>query len=182
MKFVRGEEMLKQWFNVGKIVNTHGVKGEVRVISRTDFPEERYKPGNALYLFLEGKDEPVQVTVSAHRLHKQFHLLQFKEVETLTEAEKLKNALIKVPEDQLSQLAEDEYYFHEIIGCDVFSEDGDLIGKVKEILTPGANDVWVVARPGKKDALIPYIDAVVKEINVADKTIKIHIMEGLLDE
>lgn len=95
--------MLKQWFNVGKIVNTHGVKGEVRVISRTDFPEERYKPGNALYLFLEGKDEPVQVTVSAHRLHKQFHLLQFKEVETLTEAEKLKNALIKVPEDQLSQ-------------------------------------------------------------------------------
>lgn len=48
--------------------------------------------------------------------------------------------------------------------------------------TPGANDVWVVARPGKKDALIPYIDAVVKEINVADQTIKIHIMEGLLDE
>ncbi|MFN2746205.1 MULTISPECIES: ribosome maturation factor RimM [Bacillus] len=174
--------MEKRWFNVGKIVNTHGVKGEVRVISRTDFPEERYKSGNTLYLFMEGKEEPVQATVSAHRLHKQFHLLQFKEVETLTEAEKLKNALIKVPEDQLGQLAKDEFYFHEIIGCDVFSEDGDEIGKVKEILTPGANDVWVVGRPGKKDVLIPYIDAVVKDINVEDKTIKIHIMEGLLDE
>ncbi len=181
MKFVRGEEMQKQWFNVGKIVNTHGVKGEVRVISKTDFPEERYKPGNTLYLFMEGK-EPVQVTVGSHRLHKQFHLLQFEEISTLTEAETLKNALIKVPEDQLSPLAEDEYYFHEIIGCDVFSEEGDLIGKVKEILTPGANDVWVVGRQGKKDALIPYIDAVVKDINVKDKTIKIHIMEGLLDE
>ncbi|ASB89638.1 ribosome maturation factor RimM [Bacillus sonorensis] len=174
--------MQKQWFNVGKIVNTHGVKGEVRVISKTDFPEERYKPGNTLYLFMEGKDEPVQVTVGSHRLHKQFHLLQFKEISTLTEAETLKNALIKVPEDQLSPLAEDEYYFHEIIGCDVFSEEGDPIGKVKEILTPGANDVWVVGRPGKKDALIPYIDAVVKNINIKDKTIKIHIMEGLLDE
>lgn len=174
--------MQKQWFNVGKIVNTHGIKGEVRVISKTDFPEERYKPGNTLYLFMEGKDEPVQVTVGSHRLHKQFHLLQFKEISTLTEAETLKNALIKVPEDQLSPLAEDEYYFHEIIGCDVFSEEGDPIGKVKEILTPGANDVWVVGRPGKKDALIPYIDAVVKNINIKDKTIKIHIMEGLLDE
>ncbi|KAA6453602.1 ribosome maturation factor RimM [Bacillus swezeyi] len=174
--------MLKRWFNVGKIVNTHGVKGEVRVISKTDFPEERYKPGNTLYLFMEGNEEPVQATVSTYRLHKQFHLLQFEEVPTLTEAEKLKNALIKVPEDQLSQLAEDEYYFHEIIGCDVFTENGDLIGKVKEILTPGANDVWVVARPGKKDALIPYIDAVVKDISIEDKTIKIHIMEGLLDE
>ncbi|WP_119026974.1 ribosome maturation factor RimM [Bacillus velezensis] len=174
--------MTNRWFNVGKIVNTHGIKGEVRVISKTDFAEERYKPGNTLYLFAEGAAEPIKVTVSAHRLHKQFHLLQFKEMQSLNEVEHLRNMVIKVPEEDLGELEEDEFYFHEIIGCEVVSEDGELIGTVKEILTPGANDVWVVARKGKKDALIPYIASVVKDININEKKIKIHVMEGLIDE
>ncbi|ATU26705.1 ribosome maturation factor RimM [Bacillus velezensis] len=174
--------MTNRWFNVGKIVNTHGIKGEVRVISKTDFAEERYKPGNTLYLFAEGAAEPIKVTVSAHRLHKQFHLLQFKEMPSLNEVEHLRNMVIKVPEEDLGELEEDEFYFHEIIGCEVMSEDGELIGTVKEILTPGANDVWVVQRKGKKDALIPYIASVVKDININEKKIKIHVMEGLIDE
>ncbi|MCY7822839.1 ribosome maturation factor RimM [Bacillus spizizenii] len=174
--------MTKRWFNVGKIVNTHGIKGEVRVISKTDFAEERYKPGNTLYLFMDGRNEPVEVTVNTHRLHKQFHLLQFKERQSLNEVEKLKNAIIKVPEEDLGELNEGEFYFHEIIGCEVFTEDGELIGKVKEILTPGANDVWVIGRKGKKDALIPYIESVVKHIDVSEKKIEVELMEGLIDE
>lgn len=174
--------MTKRWFNVGKIVNTHGIKGEVRVISKTDFAEERYKPGNTLYLFMDGSNEPVEVTVNTHRLHKQFHLLQFKERQSLNEVEKLKNAIIKVPEEELGELNEGEFYFHEIIGCEVFTEEGELIGKVKEILTPGANDVWVIGRKGKKDALIPYIESVVKHIDVREKKIEIELMEGLIDE
>lgn len=174
--------MTKRWFNVGKIVNTHGIKGEVRVISKTDFAEERYKPGNTLYLFMDGRNEPVEVTVNTHRLHKQFHLLQFKERQNLNEVEELKNAIIKVPEEELGELNEGEFYFHEIIGCEVFTEEGELIGKVKEILTPGANDVWVIGRKGKKDALIPYIESVVKPIDVREKKIEIELMEGLIDE
>lgn len=174
--------MTKRWFNVGKIVNTHGIKGEVRVISKTDFAEERYKPGNTLYLFMDGRNEPVEVTVNTHRLHKQFHLLQFKERQNLNEVEELKNAIIKVPEEELGELNEGEFYFYEIIGCEVFTEEGELIGKVKEILTPGANDVWVIGRKGKKDALIPYIESVVKHIDVREKKIEIELMEGLIDE
>ncbi|BEV37758.1 ribosome maturation factor RimM [Bacillus stercoris] len=174
--------MTKRWFNVGKIVNTHGIKGEVRVISKTDFAEERYKPGNTLYLFMDGRNEPVEVTVNTHRLHKQFNLLQFKERQSLNEVEELKNAIIKVPEEDLGELNEGEFYFHEIIGCEVFTEEGELIGKVKEILTPGANDVWVIERKGKKDALIPYIESVVKHIDVSEKKIEIDLMEGLIDE
>ncbi|WP_243571845.1 ribosome maturation factor RimM [Bacillus stercoris] len=174
--------MTKRWFNVGKIVNTHGIKGEVRVISKTDFAEERYKPGNTLYLFMDGRNEPVEVTVNTHRLHKQFNLLQFKERQSLNEVEELKNAIIKVPEEDLGELNEGEFYFHEIIGCEVFTEEGTLIGKVKEILTPGANDVWVIERKGKKDALIPYIESVVKHIDVSEKKIEIDLMEGLIDE
>ena len=73
-----------------------------------------------------------------------------------------------------------KYYFHEIIGCLVVTDQGEEIGIVKEILTPGANDVWVISGKGGKEQLIPYIEEVVKEIDVSAKTIIITPLEGLL--
>ena len=171
---------MEKWFNVGKIVNTHGIKGEVRVISRTDFAEERYKTGNILYLFQEGKERPVELKITSHRKHKNFDMLTFEGYYNVNQVEPFKEGLLKVPESYLSPLDEDEYYFHEIIGCKVITTDGTELGTVKEILTPGANDVWVVKAPRGKEVLIPYIKDVVKEINVSDKVITIEPMEGLL--
>lgn len=171
---------MAEWFNVGKIVNTQGIKGEVRVVSRTDFTESRYKVGNTLYLFKSEGTDPIEVIVKSHRVHKSFDLLMFEGYNNLNDVEKLRDYVIKVPEDQLEELEENEYYFHEIIGCVVFTEEGEELGKISEILTPGANDVWVVKRKGEKELLIPYIEEIVKEINVDDKIIKIHLMEGLL--
>ncbi|MRX70571.1 ribosome maturation factor RimM [Bacillus lacus] len=173
--------MTEKWFNVGKIVNTHGVRGEIRVISRTDFPEERYAIGNKLYIFTESKKDPEEVTVAAHRLHKNFHLLTFEGYTSIGQVEQFKGAILKVPEDQQGELDEGEFYFHEIIACTVYTAEGEEIGKIREILTPGANDVWVIQRTGKKDALIPYIDDIVEEIDIANKRISIRNMEGLLD-
>ncbi len=171
---------MEKWFNVGKIVNTHGIKGEVRVISRTDFSEERYKKGNSLYLFLPNATEPIQLEVKSHRTHKNFDLLTFEGYEDINAVEKLRDGILKVPEDQLAKLPEGEYYFHEIIGCTILTDAGEEIGKVKEILTPGANDVWVVKAKGGKEQLIPYIEDIVKEINVSEKKIIITPIEGLL--
>lgn len=171
---------MTQWFNVGKIVNTHGIKGEVRVISQTDFAEERYKSGNILYLGLPGKKDLVELIVRNHRRHKQFDLLTFDGYDNVNQVEPFKGGILKVHQDQLSELQEGEYYYHEIIGCKVFSDLGEEIGVVKEVLSPGANDVWVVQRKHDKDALIPYIDEIVKEVDVEQKIIVIHIMEGLL--
>jgi 16S rRNA processing protein RimM len=173
-------KMTEQWFNVGKIVNTHGIKGEVRVISKTDFPEERYKIGNNLYIFQDGK-EPIEVIVKSHRRHKNFDLLLFQGYESISDVEPFKGSLLKVPKSQLQSLDDGEYYFHEIIGCTVWTDQGKELGVVKEILTPGANDVWVVRRKGQKDVLIPYIDEVVKEIDVERKKITISPMEGLIE-
>lgn len=170
-----------KWFNVGKIVNTHGIRGEVRVISRTDFAEERYKVGNVLYIFMENKP-PIEVKVASHRVHKTFDLLTFEGYDNINLVEQFKGAIIKIPETQLQPLNEGEYYFHEIIGCTVVTEDGEPIGEVKEILTPGANDVWVVKRKKGGDVLVPYIADVVKQVDIENKTITIHVMEGLLDE
>lgn len=169
-----------EWFNVGKIVNTHGIRGEVRVISTTDFPEERYIPGNTLYLFLPTSQQPIPLTVSTHRQHKNFDLLTFEGYHSINEVEKWKNAVLKVKADQLSELPEDEFYFHEIIGCTVKDTEENEIGKVTEILTPGANDVWVVKQTNGKEVLIPYIPQVVKQVSVENKEIIIDPMEGLL--
>lgn len=122
------------------------------------------------------------MTVASHRQHKQFDLLTFEEVGSLNEAEQLKESILKVEKEHLGSLDEGEFYFHEIIGCEVYDEEDKLIGQIKEVLTPGANDVWVVGRKGKKDALIPYIPSVVKTVDISSKKVHIEVMEGLIDE
>lgn len=171
---------VENWFNVGKIVNTHGINGEVRVISRTDFVEERYKKGNSLFLFLPNASKALELKVKAHRTHKNFDLLTFEGYENINQVEAFKDGILKVPETQLKKLPKDEFYFYEIIGCAVITDDGEEIGKITEILTPGANDVWVVKGKGGKEQLIPYIEDVVKEINIQEKKIIITPLEGLL--
>jgi 16S rRNA processing protein RimM len=172
---------MEKWFNVGKIVNTHGVRGEVRVISKTDFAEERYTPGNKLYIFKGENAKPLEVTVASHRQHKSFDLLTFEGYHNINEVEPFKDSLLKIPESQLEELEEGEFYYHEIIGCSVMTEEGEELGKIKEILSPGANDVWVIQRKSGKDLLIPYIEEVVKSIDLDNKRVEVHMMEGLLD-
>jgi 16S rRNA processing protein RimM len=170
---------MEKWLNVGKIVNTHGIRGEVRVISRTDFPEERYKTGNILYVEKEAGNL-IPVTIDSHRKHKQFDLLTFKGYENINDVEPFKGQLLKVSKEQSVQLEEGEFFYHDIIGCSVFTMDGSELGKIKEILSPGANDVWVVKRRGfGPDILIPYIPSVVKTVDIENKKISIEPIEGL---
>lgn len=173
-----------RWFNVGKIVNTHGLKGEVRVISTTDFPDLRYQIGNTLTFFSENNTNEKPLTIRTHRKHKNFDLLSFEGYDNVSEVEPLKGGTLKISEDQLGEeeLNENEFYYHEIIGCEVFSENGEKIGVVEEILSPGANDVWVVRKDSdKKLAYIPYIESVVKNVDIPVKKITIHLLEGLIE-
>ncbi|WP_053219690.1 ribosome maturation factor RimM [Virgibacillus senegalensis] len=172
--------MSEEMFNVGKIVNTHGIKGEVKVLRITDF-DERFEIGSRLY-WSDGKNSLTALTVDGHRRHKNFDLLHFSGYDSLNDAEPLKNGMLQVKAEQLEPLEEGEFYYHEVIGCEVYTEGGDYLGKIKEILSPGANDVWVVSRKGKKDLLIPYIEEIVKTIDVEQKRVTIEPMEGLLDE
>ncbi|MFB7637236.1 ribosome maturation factor RimM [Peribacillus butanolivorans] len=172
---------MENWFNVGKIVNTHGLLGEVRVISSTDFPEKRYKVGNTLYLFRETEKKPLPLIIRSHRNHKNFNLLTFENYYNVGQVEAFRNGVLKIKEAQLGKLDEGEFYFHEIIGCSVFTDEGVEIGEIIEVLTPGANDVWVIKKAGSKDVLIPYIDQIVKEVDISAKKVIITPMEGLLD-
>src|SRR5699024_11672382 len=107
--------------------------------------------------------------------------LTFNEFKDINEIEKYKNMYLTIEEEQLPPLDTNEYYYYEIIGCHVYLPNGDILGTVKEILSPGANDVWVVDCGNKKDVLIPYIDDVVTEVNLSKKMICIEPMDGLLE-
>ena len=165
---------------VGKIVNTHSLKGEVKVISSTDFEEQRFEKGTEL-LITRGNQVVKEVSVESYRTHKNNLLVKFVGIDSIEEAEKLKNLQIKIDSDNIGELEENEFYFHEIIGCEVFDENGKSLGEISEILTPGANDVWVIKSQNGKEILIPYIEDVVKKIDVENKKIDIEVMEGLID-
>lgn len=165
---------------VGKIVNTHSLKGEVKVISSTDFEDQRFEKGTEL-LITRGNQVVKEVTVESYRTHKNNLLVKFVGIDSIEEAEKLKNLQIKIDSENIGELEENEFYFHEIIGCEVFDENGKSLGEISEILTPGANDVWVIKSQNGKEILIPYIEDVVKKIDVENKKIDIEVMEGLID-
>lgn len=169
-----------QWFNVGQLVNTHGVQGEVRVISRTDFPEERFAVGSELSLFMPNETKPIRLKIATQRRHKNFYLLTFENHFNLSHVEKYKTGMLKISEKELGELEENEFYYHEIIGCEVVSLEGDTIGTVTDILETGANDVWTVTPEKGKPHYIPYIEDIVKEIDIENKKITIEVMEGLL--
>ena len=165
---------------VGKIVNTHSLKGEVKVISSTDFEEERFKKGSKL-LITRGNQLIREVVVQSYRNHKNFLLVKFEGIDSVEEAEKLKNLHIKIDSDEVGELEENEFYFHQIIGCEVFDENDKNLGEIIDILTPGANDVWVIKGENDKEILIPYIEDVVKKIDITSKKVNIEVMEGLID-
>ena len=164
---------------VGKIVNTHGIKGEVKVKSNSDFTDTRFQPGEVLTIEQTHK-EPITLTVTSHRMHKGLHMLTFEGINNINDIEHLKGqVLLQERDHEEIELAENEFYYSDIIGCTVFDDEETPIGRVIEIFETGANDVWVVR--GDKEYLIPYIADVVKQVDVEGRTIHITPLEGLLD-
>lgn len=163
---------------VGKIVNTHGIKGEVKIKSNSDFTDKRFQPGEIVEIARKDK-APLEFKIASYRMHKGLHMLTFEGINNINDIEYLKGeTLLQERDHEEIELGEHEFYYSDIIGCTVFNEDTP-IGRVIEIFETGANDVWVVK--GDKEYLIPYIADVVKEINVEGRRIQITPMEGLLD-
>ncbi|WP_155286661.1 ribosome maturation factor RimM [Lacticaseibacillus zhaodongensis] len=169
---------MPEYYHVGKIVNTHGIKGEIKVMATTDFPDERFKKGAELYILTKPE---LRVVVSGHRVHKDMHLLTLEGYDNINDVEKYKGQLLGVKADHLEKapLNDGEFFYKDVIGMQVQTEDGIKVGTISEILSPGANDVWVVRRPGKSDLLLPYIDSVILQVDVANKKTIVDIPEGL---
>jgi 16S rRNA processing protein RimM len=166
--------------NIGKIVNTHGIKGEVKVWSQTDFPDVRFKAGSKLLMFPPESGQPITIEVLSSREQKNLFVLKLKGFDHIDQVEKFKGWELKVSEAERVPLPEGEYYFRDIVGCTVESDEGKQLGIITDILSPGANDIWVVKQTKGKDLLLPVIDDVVLDVDIAARKIKVHLLEGLL--
>ncbi|WNR46621.1 ribosome maturation factor RimM [Paenibacillus roseipurpureus] len=171
--------MTEKLVTVGKVANTHGIRGEMKIVPETDFPE-RFDKGSSL-LIVDAQNKQTPVTIKTSRLHKNLFIVQFDQFSNINDVEKFKGSLVKIEAKHQQPLEEGEYYYHEIIGCKVITDEGQELGLVTEVLTPGANDVWVVGLPKGKQLLLPVIDDVILDVDVANKSIRIHLMEGLME-
>ncbi len=161
---------------IGVIVNTHGLRGTLKVKSFTDFKDERYKKGTTLYIDFRGNLIPV--TVQKFRSVKTLEHIDFVEFNNINECEKYKGSDLKISAELIHELEEDEFYFEELIGMEVITEE--VIGTCKDVREVPQGEILVVERQGKKDALIPFNKYFIKEVNKQEKKIYINLMEGLL--
>jgi 16S rRNA processing protein RimM len=171
----------EKYFTVGVIAGTHALRGEVKVLSRTDFPEKRFKKGVKLHLREAGKAPREELKIVSARVHQQFWLILFEGVTSINDVEKWKGLELVVPESELVPLPQDTYYIHQLIGLKVITDEGREVGTIREVLQPGANDVYVVRGTLQKaDVLIPAIPDCVLSVDVDAGQMLVHLLPGLL--
>lgn len=170
--------MSGDYINIGEIVNTQGHRGEIRILPLTDFLN-RFNQLDAVNVLLNGKRSIYHIENA--RRHKQFIVLKFTEVQDMNAAEKLKGGILQITREQLVPLPEGEYYIFDIIGLSVYDVQGQFLGKIKDVLRTGANDVYVVKPADGKDILIPALKSVVSDIDVANGRMTVELPEGLLE-
>lgn len=163
-----------QEMEIGKIVNTHGLKGHVKVEPWCDGIETfEYLDS----IFIKG----TEYNIESVKPHKNIFLLKLKNIDDINVAEGLKGAIITADREKLPPLPEGTYYITDIIGLEVY-EDEKYIGKISDWIETGSNNVYVIKRPKGKDVLIPAIDDVIKKIDIENKTMSVKLLEGLMED
>ena len=148
---------------IGVIVAPHGVRGELKVIPQTDFPD-RFLTMDDCYI--DGK----LYHLSSARFHKQFVLITLDEIVDRNAAELISKKDIQITREQLVPLEEGRYYIFDMIGLSVYNKEGVLLGTLSDVLQPGANDVYVVTKAGEPDLLLAAIDDVIIDIDMNNRT------------
>lgn len=167
-----------EYLEAGKIVNTHGLRGEVKAVPWTDSPEtfECIE-----YVYIKKKTGDVRLDIENIKYQKNNLILKFKQIQTIEEAETLKNKTLYIDRGALGELPEGVYYIADIIGLEAVDTDGNVIGTVADIFNTGSNDIYEIKRVGKKNLLLPHIDDVIT-VELENRRVVIRIPKGLEDE
>ena len=172
-------EAAPQLVRVGRVTGTHGLKGAIRV--RPDNPDsEALSPG--MPVVFEGRGDPPReyVVKSVARAGAAALRIELDGIDSIDSAEALRGGVLSVRASQLSPPEPGEFYYYQVVGCEVFTTAGVRIGSVTEVFGTGANDVWVV-RDGEREVLVPVIEDVVKAIDLGARRMTIEPVPGLLD-
>jgi len=160
---------------IGRIVNAVALRGEVKVYNYSGY-KERYEELSRI--IVEDKEYDIEKV----RYQQHMVILKLAGVNDRNAAEAMKNKDVYITEDDLLELPEDTFYIRDLIGLSVIdAETGETIGKLKDVLQPSAQDIYVVKRKEGSDVLIPVVSEFVKEVNVAEGFVKVHLIEGMLE-
>ena len=165
---------MKNDLEIGQIVNTHGLRGDLKVMPWCDDPAVF---DELAYVIIDG----VEYDIEKSRMQKNMVLLKLEGIDDINEAEKYRNKVLTVPREEMGDLPEGTYYICDLLGCVVETVDGRNLGKITDIIKTGSNDVYVVEDIGKKQVLIPVIEQVVKSVDIDEKKVLIEPLKGLID-
>ncbi len=166
---------MKNTLEIGKIVNTHGLRGDVKVMPWCDDPEIFHV---LAYVCIDEKEFEIEKS----RIHKNMVILKLEGIDRIEDAEQMRNKTLTVPREELGELPEGTYYICDLLGCTVETEDGRVLGKICDIIKTGSNDVYAVENEDKKQVLIPVIDEVVKKVDLDARHITVRLLKGLIDD
>lgn len=169
--------MENNYLRVGVISSTHGIKGEAKVFPTTD-DANRFK--TLKQVVLDTGKEKLTLEIEGVKFFKQMVILKFKGIDDINDIEKYKGKDLLVSRDNAVKLEKDEYFIYDLIGSEIYTDEGNKLGILTEILTSSANDVYVVKMENGKEVLLPSIKECILDIDAENKKITVHVMNGLL--
>jgi len=167
------------YISIGKIVNTHGINGEVKVKVYSDSLDRFQGMRQISVASSEAGDGRQTLTIGGIRYHKDTVLMRFEEVGHISQAELYKNHFLQVLEEDLPSLPDGRYYIYQLEGLTVW-EKNLCYGKLTEVIQPGGNDVYVV-KDGNREILIPALKTVIKSVDLQKNRMEVELPAGLLD-
>ena len=165
-------------FQIGVITQTHGIKGEVKVFPTTD-DVKRFK--RLEKVTIDSGKKRFEAEIESVKFFKQFVILKFKGFDTIEDIQMYKQAKLLVDREHAVRLRKDEYFVADLIGTKVVSDEGTELGVMTDVIETGANDVYVVKNSEGEEILFPAIKDCVKEVDLENGVITLHVMDGLLD-
>ncbi len=169
---------MEKYLEIGQIVNTFGIKGQVKIVPFTD-DITRFDELKEIYI--EKKNELKLFQIEQVNYKKNMVILKLKGIETVEEAEKLRNCYLKIDRKDAKKLPKDTYFIVDLLGLDVYTDEGKLLGKVDDIYNAGSSDIYVVKDELGKQILLPAIKDVLKEVDLENQKIIVHLIKGLVD-
>ncbi len=167
---------MESLMEIGQIVNTYGIKGFVKVQPFTD-DISRFEDLKSIYL--QTKQGLETFEIEEVKYHKHMVLLKLKGIDDINIAEKYRNCYLKIDRKDAVTLPEDTYFIVDLLDMEVVTDEGEILGKITDVYPTGSNDIYVVKNEEGKQILLPAIGQVVKQVDLPNKKMTVHLLEGL---
>ena len=169
---------MTKYLEIGQIVNTFGIKGMVKVKPYTDDVKKRFD--NLKKIYIQNRNTRKEYEIEEVKYHKEMVLIKFKGIENPEQANILRNSYLVIDRENEKPLEEGTYYIVDMIGLEVYTEEGKKIGILDDIFNSGSSDIYVVKDELGKQILLPAIEEVIKKIDMKERKMIVHLIPGLM--